>query len=82
MESILKSEIFFFISSISVILITIMFVVVGFYLIKIMRNFSHISERLKETVDGASMSLEEVGSNIKESPLFQFFFGKKRKSNK
>lgn len=82
MESILKSEIFFFISSISVILITIIFVIVGFYLIKIMRNFSHISERLKETVDGAASSLEEVGDNIKESRLFRFFFGKKRKTKK
>lgn len=82
MESILKSEIFFFISSISVILITIIFVIVGFYLIKIMRNFSHISERLKETVDGAASSLEEVGDNIKESSIFRFFFGKKRKSKK
>jgi flagellar biosynthesis/type III secretory pathway M-ring protein FliF/YscJ len=82
MESILKSEIFFFISSISVILITIIFVIVGFYLIKIMRNFSHISERLKETVDGAASSLEEVGDNIKESRIFRFFFGKKRKNKK
>ncbi|MFA6386748.1 MAG: DUF948 domain-containing protein [Candidatus Paceibacterota bacterium] len=82
MESILKSEIFFFISSISVILITIIFVIVGFYLIKIMRNFSHISERLKETVDGAYSSLEEVGDNIKESSIFRFFFGKKRKNKK
>lgn len=82
MESILKSEIFFFISSISVILITIIFVIVGFYLIKIMRNFSHISERLKETVDGASSSLEEVGNNIKESSIFRFFFGQKRKHKK
>ncbi len=82
MESILKSEIFFFISSISVILITIIFVIVGFYLIKTMRNFSHISERLKETVDGAASSLGEVGDNIKESHLFKFFFGKKRKNEK
>lgn len=78
----MKSEIFFFISSISVILITIIFVIVGFYLIKIMRNFSHISERLKETVDGAASSLEEVGDNIKESRIFRFFFGKKRKNKK
>jgi len=82
MESILKSEIFFFISSISVVLITIIFVIVGFYLIKIMRNFSHISERLKETVDGAYSSLEEVGDNIKESYLYRLFFGKKRKNKK
>jgi len=82
MESILKSEIFFFISSISVVLITVIFVIVGFYLVKIMRNFSHISERLKETVDSTASSLEEVGNDIKESTLFKFFFGKKKKSKK
>jgi len=82
MESILKSEIFFFISSISVVLITIILVIFGFYLIKTMRNFSQISERLKKTVDGATSSLDEVGDNIKESLLFRFFFGKKRKSKK
>lgn len=47
-----------------------------------MRNFSHISETLKETVDGAASSLEEVGDNIKESTLFKFFFGSKRKKSK
>ena len=82
METILKSEIFFFISSISVILITIVFVIFGFYLIKTMKNFSQISERLRKTVDGAASSLEEVGNDIKESPLFRFFFGKKKKSRK
>lgn len=82
MESVLKSEVFFFISSISVILITVIFVIIGFYLIKMMRNFSHISERLKRTVDGAASSLEEVGDNIKDSPIFTFFFGKKKKTKK
>lgn len=82
MESILKSEVFFFISSISVVLITVIFIILGFYLIKIMRNFSHTSETLKKTVDGAASSLEEVGNDIKESTLFRFFFGSKRKKSK
>ena len=82
MESILKSEIFFFISSISVVLITVIFIIIGFYLIKIMKNFSHISEVLRNTVDGAASSLEEVGNDIKESTLFKFFFGSKRKKSK
>lgn len=82
MESILKSDIFFFISSVSVVIITVIFIFVGFYLIKIMKNFSHISDRLKETVEGAASSLEEVGNDIKESIIFRFFFGKKKKSKK
>jgi hypothetical protein len=84
MESILRSEIYFFISSISVIIITVILIIVGFYLIKIMRNFSIISERLKETVNGTAISLEEVGDSIKESYLFRLFFGnnKRRKNRK
>jgi len=77
----LKSEIFFFISSISVVLITIILVIFGFYLIKTMRNFSQISEDLKKTVDGATSSLNEVGEHIKESSLFTFFFGRRRKKS-
>ncbi len=82
MESIYKSEIFFFISSISVVLITVVFIIFSFYLIKIMRNFSHMSEKLKETVDGATSSLEEVGDKIKESSIFNFFFGVKKRNRK
>lgn len=82
MDPIYKSEIFFFISSISTILITVVLVIFGFYLIKTMRNFSKISERLKDVVDGTANSLEEVGDSIKESPIFAFFFGKKKKSKK
>lgn len=82
MESVLKSDVFFFISSIAVIIFTVVFIIVGFYFIKMMRNFSQISERLKETVKGATSSLEEVGDSIKESPVFTFFFGKKKKSRK
>lgn len=82
MEPILKSEIFFFISSIAVVLFTIIFIILGFYMIKIMKNFSDISDKLKKTVDNASASLEEVGENIKESPLFSFIFGKKKKRSK
>jgi uncharacterized protein YoxC len=82
METILKADIFFFISSISVILVTVIFIIVGVYLIKIMRNFSHISERLKETVDGATSSMEEVGDSIKESFLNKFYFLKNKKCNK
>ncbi|MFA6392745.1 MAG: DUF948 domain-containing protein [Candidatus Paceibacterota bacterium] len=71
METILKSEIFFFISSISVVLVTVIFIILGIYLIKIMINFSKISDNLRKTVDGAT-----------SSSLFKFFFGKKKKGKK
>ena len=78
MESIIKADVFFFISSIAIVLMTVMFVIAMFYLIKIMKDFAHISEALRGTVDGATHSLEEIGDHIKGSPIFRFFFGKKR----
>ncbi len=82
MEPILKSEIFFFITSISVVIFTVIFIIFSFYLIKIMRNFTDISVKLKENVERASDSLEEIGENIKESRIFSFIFGKKKRRSK
>lgn len=76
MESIVKSDIFFFISSISVIIITVLFVIVGFYCVKIMKNFSEISKTLKSAVGTADAELREMGDHVRESPLFSFIFGR------
>lgn len=82
MESILKADIFFFISSIATILITIVFLVALFYFIKIMRNFYKISEILKNATENAESGLEEMALHVRQSPLFTFFFGKEKKSKK
>ena len=78
METILKSEIFFFITSISVIIITVVFVIAGYYLIRIMRNLSKISDTLKKAVDNTESNIEEIGERVKESWIFNFVFGKKK----
>lgn len=82
MESIMKSDIFFFITSLSVIISTAVFVIIGFYLIKIMRNFSHISKTLRDTVDDADNELRQMSEHVRESAIFNFIFGKKKKSTK
>lgn len=84
MESILKSDIFFFIASIATVVMTIILAVAGFYLIGILRNFHAISAVFKKAVDNADESLEEIAKSIKNSLIFQFLFGKKttRKSKK
>jgi len=78
MESIIQSDIFFFITSISVIIFTIFFVIIGFHLVKIMKNFSHISEVLKNTVDSADSELREMSEHVRNSAIFNFIFGKKK----
>ncbi len=83
MEPILKSEIFFFIASIFTIIATIVLAIASFYLIGILRNFHAISAVFKKAVDNADENLEEIAESIKNSLIFQFLFGKKkRKTNK
>ncbi len=82
MESIVKLDIFFFITSISVVVFTVLSIIIGFYIIKIVKNFSHISETLKNSVDDADDSLREMGEHVRESAVFNFIFGKKRKPTK
>jgi len=78
MESVLKSDIFFFISSICVVLITSVILIAGFYFIKIMINFYKISKILKKYAKDTEMELHELGNHIRQSKLFTFFFGKEK----
>jgi hypothetical protein len=78
MESILKSDIFFFITSVSVVAVTIVFLTALFYFIKILRNFYKISKILKELSESADLELREMGQHIRQSRLFTFFFGKEK----
>lgn len=78
MESILKSDIFFFITSISVVVITLVFLVAGFYFIKMMRNFYKISEILKNYTVNTENELKDMIGHIRQSRLFTFIFGKEK----
>ncbi|MFA6251291.1 MAG: hypothetical protein WC603_01540 [Candidatus Paceibacterota bacterium] len=78
MESILKSDIFFFISSVSVVIITLVLLVTGFYFIKILRNFYKISTILKNYAEDTNTELREMGEHIRQSRLFTFIFGKEK----
>jgi len=76
MESILKADIFFFVATIFVVVLTSILCVVGFHLIRIMRNFSYVSDVLKEAVDDAHGELLNITNHVKNSKLFSFIFGR------
>lgn len=78
MESILKSDIFFFITSISVVVITLIILIAGFYFVKILINFHKISITLKNHTDDLDNELRDMGNHIRQSPLFTFIFGKEK----
>lgn len=78
MESILRSDIFFFVTSISVIIITVFLLIALFYFIRLVRNFYKISKTLRKFADGTEEELRGLGKEIRHSPLFTFIFGKER----
>lgn len=79
MESILKSDIFFLIASVSICITTVVFIIAGYYIVKILRNIEDMTKKLKKTISCAESGIEEIGEHIIESTLFSFIFGKRKK---
>jgi len=79
MENLLHSEIFFFITTIFVVVLITVLIIGGVYLIKVLRNFSTMSRILKDGVMDAENELREMGTHVSDSPVFKFIFGSRRK---
>lgn len=82
MENLIQSEIFFFISSVSFIILTILLVVAIMYIISILRDFKSISQKIKSGADYAGDHVEELAKNLEESMFYKFIFGKKKAARK
>ena len=87
METIMKSEIFFFISSIAAVILTILIGIIAAYLIRILRNVDDISNKAKDEVDLIKDDVADLRQNIREEGIkvksFVSFFNKlKGRKNK
>lgn len=80
METLLKADIFFFITTMAVIAVTLIILVAGFYLIQILKNFRDMSDTLKKAVDVAEDDIENIHNKITQSWLYLFLFKKKKKT--
>lgn len=80
MATIMKSEVFFFITAIAVVLITIVFFVVLYHLIKILRDVEDISHTAKVETHHIAHDIESVRKSAKHEgrkfkKLGNFFTG-------
>jgi len=82
MENLIQSDIFFFISSISFIILTVLLAVACIYIISILQDFKSVSRKIKNGADYAGEHVEELVENIEDSAFYKFIFGKKKKSRK
>jgi hypothetical protein len=79
MAPIMKSDIFFFITSISVTISTVIIIIAGYYIIRTLQNVRDISVMLKKNAERAEEEVHSFIHRITESPVFSFVFGKPKK---
>lgn len=85
MESIIKSDVFFFVSSIAFAIIASLMIVVLIYAIKIIRTLSEIMDEVKKKALQLSTTLDDIEKSIEDSTALRylsFFFNRKGKSVK
>lgn len=82
MENLIHADIFFFITSVAVVVLTILVIIALIYFIKILKNVKDISETVRDGVDSASSHVEELLNKLMDNPIFRFMFGKNREKKK
>jgi uncharacterized protein YoxC len=78
-----KQDVFFFVTTIAIVVLTILLSVLIIYIIKITKDVSYISKKAKGQADLISEDISELRENVKEQGLklkhFTGFFNKLRK---
>lgn len=78
MESLIKADIFFFISTIAVIVLIVFIATTFYYVIKILKNVRDSTDALKDEIRAAGQKVSEIEKEIADSFIFKFLFTKKK----
>lgn len=79
METLIKADIFFFISGVTTVILTILIAVLLFYLIKAGKNLYLISVALKENYKDSEEFVLELIERLENNLVFRMFFPPLRK---
>ena len=66
MTTLIQADIFFFITAISVVLLTLGLIIVSVFIIRILKNVDHISEKVKEESDHIADDINILRKEVKE----------------
>jgi hypothetical protein len=78
MSSIVTSDIFFFITSLAVICLTVILSIAGIYLVRILKDFKEVSSKFKHMVTMTEGEFENIYTRLTESWIFKFLFSSKK----
>lgn len=79
MESLIKADIFFFISSVATVMLAVLVFILLFYLIKAGKNLYRISEALKNNFKESEEFVTELKERLEDNIVFRLFFPPARK---
>ena len=85
MNTLMKADIFFFISSVSSVILTILLCVALYYFIRASRNLYLLSEKIKTHFQASEEFVMDLKDRLEENFLFRMFFPavrEKKKRNK
>ena len=75
-ETLIQTQVFFFISSIGFIVLWILALFFMYYLIRSMYIFSKIMQKIDKDIEQVGEISSEMISDIRDSSVFNFFFRK------
>lgn len=79
MDTIVHADIFFFVTTIAVIICVILVSVMLFYLIGILRDVKKTTATINHKIEEAEEDIDNLKQKIAESAVFNFIFAKKKK---
>ena len=77
-----QADIFFIISSVGFVILWILVAIFFIYLIRIMHTFSQIMKKIEKGIDHIGDTTKDMLEEMRESAVFRFIFGKKRRGRK
>ncbi len=82
MSTLIQSQVFFFISSVGFVILWILVAIFLVYLIRIIHTFTRIMKQIEKNIDEIGDTTKDMLSDLRESAVFRFVFGKKRRGRK
>lgn len=82
MSVITQSEVFFLISAVGFVMLGVLLAIFLAYLIRAIHTFSRIMDKIEENIDQVGDTTKEMLDDVRQSVVFNFLFGKKKKTRK
>ncbi len=79
MDTLMKADIFFFVTTIAVVVFLVLGSIALYYLISVLRNLRDATRNINHAMVKAEDEISEVKDRIVDSTIFNFLFAKKKK---